>query len=402
MTSQHEHDSVGDLLQTSEADDGQQCMDNASSLLQQSQSIFGMKNGDDRNCSNSRRRDPVADWKAFRADDIPTKGGRNIHKTMPALFLNTLQTLENEEAKKEKENENNDTTTSSNKQGTSNKRKEGQRQLSILELGCGCGELSAALQLLGHNVHGIDVNEEAIQKARKITTTTYRQPTPQQENENNDFAAAPIVELGLATLLVADISTARSIKSTTTLLFDEGRSTYDFCVMQLLLSIVGGHDKRRNALRTAHRALSKSMQNKGGGVGIGAGTLYLSCSGVSDDINPNYKLLYEQDSEELMEEYGPHSYYSRGSTSTTNTTTTSQNTNADQHGHGDGNKEEEEEEETTTKILYIAHHFTSIELESLLSEVGFCNIHIERRKETSSRRPNEAAYFLYATAAVAD
>ena len=52
------------------------------------------------------------------------------------------------------------------KKATKKKKSKYPEFLSIIELGCGCGELSSSLQVRGHSVYGIDVNEAAIQKAR--------------------------------------------------------------------------------------------------------------------------------------------------------------------------------------------------------------------------------------------
>merc|ERR1712137_693202 len=102
--------------------------------------------------SKPLRRDPVADWKAFEPDKIPTKGG-SLEK-MPQFFLDTLESLESQRIRQ-------DLSIISKK-----KRCQYPEFLSIIELGCGCGELSSSLQLRGHSVCGIDVNEAAIQKAR--------------------------------------------------------------------------------------------------------------------------------------------------------------------------------------------------------------------------------------------
>lgn len=257
------------------------------------------------------QRDTAADWKAFRAAAIPTKGG-TIDK-LPRLFLDTLAGLEGTQER------------------VCTQEEEQRPRLSILELGCGCGELSVSLHCRGHDVFGVDVNREAIETARR--------KAPGIANSTNTRIA----------FRVSDI--AREPGTTVC----EAQEDYDLCVMQLLLSIVGTKDQRKNALRVAHGALFSKK-----------GILYLSCSGVSDEINPNYKRLYEEDASALSEDYGLHSYYSRDS----------ENNN----------------------ILYATHHFTKEELESLLSEEGFGDIHIERHTETSSRRPDEAAYFLYATA----
>ena len=282
------------------------------------------------------RRDPVVDWKAFEPDKIPTKGG-SLEK-MPQLFLDTLQSLESQRIQKD----------------FSKIAKKKQNQypefLSIIEFGCGCGELSSSLQLRGHSVYGIDVNEAAIQRARATADANVQaqkraDTTSRDDGEIRAFGSV----LGSATFEVADIANSMAGSS----LLQQQHQNHDFCVLQLLLSVVGGHLRRKCALQTAHNSLKPG------------GTLYLSCSGVSDTINTNYKALYEKDASELLAEYGEHSYYSR---------------------------------DESSQILYITHHFTANELESLLSEAGFGQIRIEQKKETSSRRPEELAYFLYATA----
>jgi len=48
-------------------------------------------------------------------------------------------------------------------------------------------------------------------------------------------------------------------------------------------------------------------------------------------------------------------------------------------------------------VLYVTHHFTVDELTSLLEAAEFDEISVVTERETSSRRPDEAAYFLYAT-----
>ncbi len=54
--------------------------------------------------------------------------------------------------------------------------------------------------------------------------------------------------------------------------------------------------------------------------------------------------------------------------------------------------------DTDGNILYTTHHFEKQELADLLEECGFEEVLIEQKRETSSRRPEESAYFLYATA----
>lgn len=63
----------------------------------------------------------------------------------------------------------------------------------------------------------------------------------------------------------------------------ETAQSFDFCIVQLLLSIVGGPNERRQALETAFHALSSSEP--------GGTFFFLSCSGVSDYINENYSRL---------------------------------------------------------------------------------------------------------------
>ena len=46
---------------------------------------------------------------------------------------------------------------------------------------------------------------------------------------------------------------------------------------------------------------------------------------------------------------------------------------------------------------FLTHHFTVEELVALLEAEGFGQISVTTERESSSRRPEEAAYFLYAT-----
>jgi hypothetical protein len=126
-------------------------------------------------------------------------------------------------------------------------------------------------------------------------------------------------------------------------------------MMQLLLLVVGGPNEQPQVLQNISSLLKPV-----------SGTLYLSCCRVSGGINPTYQQLYQQDASLTGEAY---SYYSRDDVS------------------GD--------------ILYMTHHFTVDELKELLMQAGGFQedqITIQQHKEASSRRPTEAAYFLYATA----
>jgi len=124
---------------------------------------------------------------------------------------------------------------------------------------------------------------------------------------------------------------------------------FDVVVCQLVLSIIGDVRNRNNLLRHIRAHLRPD------------GWLYLSASGVSDAINPSYARLYAEDALRTGES---HSYFSR-------------------------NEQGE--------VLYTTHHFTGDELENLLKAAGFAQIEVRREREASSRRPEEAAFFLYAT-----
>lgn len=124
---------------------------------------------------------------------------------------------------------------------------------------------------------------------------------------------------------------------------------FDVVVCQLVISIIGTIRQRMNLLRHVHGVLRPS------------GRLFLSASGVSDTINAGYARLYAEDLPITGER---HTYLSRN-----------------ERG----------------EVLYMTHHFTVVELTSLLEAAGFDGISVVTEKETSSRRPDEAAFFLHAT-----
>ena len=124
---------------------------------------------------------------------------------------------------------------------------------------------------------------------------------------------------------------------------------FDVVICQLVLSIIGDARNRHNLVRHARSNLRRG------------GWLYLSASGVSDAINPGYARLYAQDFPVTGEQ---HTYFSRDA---------------------DG------------RILYATHHFTREEMLTLLDGEGFEEMSVTTEREASSRRPDEAAYFLYAT-----
>lgn len=124
---------------------------------------------------------------------------------------------------------------------------------------------------------------------------------------------------------------------------------FDVVVCQLVISIIGTPHQRANLLRHVRTTMRPG------------GRLFLSASGVSDTINPGYARLYAEDLPLTGER---HTYLSR-----------------DARG----------------EVLYTTHHFTERELHDLLEAAGFEEIRVTTERETSSRRPDEAAAFLYAT-----
>jgi hypothetical protein len=96
------------------------------------------------------------------------------------------------------------------------------------------------------------------------------------------------------------------------------------------------------------------------------GRIFVSASGVSADVNPEYAKLYAMDVARTGE---PFTYYSR-----------------DRSG----------------EVLYATHHFSMTELDSALTAAGLTGIAISAVTESSSRRPDERAIFLYATASRPD
>jgi len=185
---------------------------------------------------------------------------------------------------------------------------------SLLDLGCGNGVLSRALAARGHHVTAVDINEGAIARARESAVSFHLRDILSPDGLH--LSAAP----------------------------------FSIVVCQLVISLVGGVAERARLLQNAHDVLEPR------------GWFYLSASGVSDDINPGYARLYDED----FAETGEHgTYFSRDS---------------------DG------------EILYSTHHFTEPELRALLEAAGFEVLSVAVKEEASSRRPDEAARFLYAVA----
>ncbi len=184
----------------------------------------------------------------------------------------------------------------------------------LLDLGCGVGAVSRRLFEKGFSVVGVDINSEAVAEARRTVE-------------------------GVA-FHVRDVASPNGLE------LDE--APFDGVVCQLVLSIVSGLSDRRRLLANALDSLRPG------------GFFYLSASGVSDEINPAYGRLYEEDFPSTGER---HTYCSR---------------------------------DAMGSVLYRTHHFTEEELRDLLESSGFVDVVLTRKKESSSRRPGEAAYFLYA------
>jgi SAM-dependent methyltransferase len=184
----------------------------------------------------------------------------------------------------------------------------------ILDLGCGTGRVSRLLAGRGFAVVGVDINEAAVEEARAACG-------------------------GGARFYVRDVASAAGLA------LEE--PPFDAVVCQLVVSIVGEPDERLRLLRNARDLLAPG------------GLVYLSASGVSDEINPTYRTLYATDAPETGERY---SYFSR---------------------------------DAAGKILYVTHHFVEAELQELLRAGGFEVVSLVKKKETSSRRSDETAFFIY-------
>jgi 2-polyprenyl-3-methyl-5-hydroxy-6-metoxy-1,4-benzoquinol methylase len=127
-------------------------------------------------------------------------------------------------------------------------------------------------------------------------------------------------------------------------------SPFDAVVCQLVASVVGDARDREHLFLNA-----RAMLRPGG-------ALFASFSGLSDDLNPEYAALYARD----LTATGEHgTYLSRAA---------------------DG------------RLLYRTHHFGREEIATLLQRAGFTIVHIEERRETSSRRPDQRARFFYVSA----
>lgn len=199
------------------------------------------------------------------------------------------------------------------------------RPPAILDAGCGSGVFSQMIFHKGFSVVGVDINKSAITQALQ-STAGLRQASDGASGRRLDFLCGDILSSDCRALQVG---------------------SFDGVICQLVISIVGpGHD-RAALLANLYKALRPG------------GYLYLSASGVSDDINPMYAELYRSDAEVTNEQ---HTYVSRN----------------DQG-----------------KALYFTHHFSEEELHQLLKNAGFTDQRIDKKREKSSRRNTQSAYFFY-------
>ena len=131
---------------------------------------------------------------------------------------------------------------------------------SLLDLGCGSGVLSRSLAARGYRVTAVDINDAALEAARSSEVAFH----------------------------VRDILSADGLR-----LSD---ASFRIVVCQLVISLVGGKPERERLLTNAYGVLEPG------------GWFYLSASGVSNDINPGYARLYEEDFAETRER---GTYFSR-------------------------------------------------------------------------------------------
>ena len=127
---------------------------------------------------------------------------------------------------------------------------------SVLDLGCGDGRITMRMHDRGFSAVGVDINERAVRSARALAATAGHPHGAVQFHHADIAAEEPPVP---------------------------GCGPFDAVVCQLVLSIIGcPHD--RIALLQNARALLRP-----------GGWLYVSASGVSDDVNAGYARLYADD-----------------------------------------------------------------------------------------------------------
>jgi SAM-dependent methyltransferase len=190
----------------------------------------------------------------------------------------------------------------------------GSPPLRVVDIGCGAGDVTRRLSAQGFSVVGLDINEASITQLR----------------------AALNVELH-----VRDVASADG--------FGLAPASCDAAVCQLVASVVGDAQDRGALLRNIGEVLRPG------------GALFISFSGLSDDLNAEYASLYARDVVETRE-HG--SYVSR---------------------------------DASGRALYRTHHFSRKEIVELLSKHSFRDIQIDEQIEASSRRPDQRARFYYVT-----
>jgi len=189
--------------------------------------------------------------------------------------------------------------------------------LRCVDIGCGAGGCTRRLLARGDSVVAVDINERAIAALRRALAGAA------VELHVRDVANP--VGLGLAA------------------------GAFDAAVCQLVVSVVGDAQDRATLLRNTHEVLREGA------------ALFISFSGLSDDLNAEYASLYARD----LQETGEHgSYLSR---------------------------------DETGRVLYRTHHFSADEIVQLLAATGFVDVQMEEQIEASSRRPEQRARFFYVT-----
>lgn len=255
-------------------------------------------------------------WGAMTADEIPTKAA--LHVSFTDAIDSCLQRK--------------------GQDAQTRKGQDLQTWTCLLDLGCGDGRIArdilsrARSQSAGLHLIGVDVCQDGIRHAETLL-------------QESGVPSAPAAGGGgvSAAFYTGDVTDVSNLPIP---------GEVQVCLCQLLISVIGDVGSRAALLREARRVLAPN------------GVLLLSASGASEDVNENYKALYEQD-KKVTGEY--RTYISRGAQG---------------------------------QALYVTHHFEVPELEGLLTQAGFVDVQTRVESEASSRRPEEKAIFIYASARV--
>lgn len=220
------------------------------------------------------------------------------------------------------------------------------RRGRVLDLGCGDGRLTAELSARFPTLDflGVDVNKAAVAVARARSVEAESEAQAEARRRRTSEQGSHCAGEPSLMFHVGDVTEVG----------EEISGDFDLVLVQLVISVVGGVDRRRKLLRVARQRLRPE------------GRVLLSASGASEDINEQYAELYRKD-EPLTGEF--RTYLSRGA---------------------DG------------QVLYPTHHFTEDELSNLFSAEGLRICRLDREREASSRRPDQAAWFFYAVAGRAE